>query len=120
MTSTRRGFLQTLGSASAAVTLANSALVARHQSGASERSRRFSFVQVDVFTSRRLQGNPLSVFTDARGLTKVIQRVHRVRVLFAYKLHRKRKSHLWFTPVALPFYKGLAVLGKSSAACKAL
>jgi trans-2,3-dihydro-3-hydroxyanthranilate isomerase len=69
MTSTRRGFLQTLGSASAAVTFANSALAARHQSGASERSRRFPFVQVDVFTSRRLQGNPLSVFTDARGLS---------------------------------------------------
>jgi trans-2,3-dihydro-3-hydroxyanthranilate isomerase len=26
-------------------------------------------VQIDVFTSQRLQGNPLSVFTDARGLT---------------------------------------------------
>jgi trans-2,3-dihydro-3-hydroxyanthranilate isomerase len=25
-------------------------------------------VQIDVFTSQRLQGNPLSVFTDARGL----------------------------------------------------
>jgi len=31
--------------------------------------RRFDFVQVDVFTSRRLQGNPLAVFTDARGLS---------------------------------------------------
>jgi trans-2,3-dihydro-3-hydroxyanthranilate isomerase len=26
-------------------------------------------VQIDVFTSQRLEGNPLSVFTDARGLT---------------------------------------------------
>jgi trans-2,3-dihydro-3-hydroxyanthranilate isomerase len=30
--------------------------------------RRFPFVQLDVFTSRRLEGNPLAVFTDARGL----------------------------------------------------
>jgi hypothetical protein len=26
-------------------------------------------VQIDVFTSKRLQRNPLSVFTDARGLS---------------------------------------------------
>ncbi len=31
--------------------------------------RRFDFVQVDVFTSRPLEGNPLAVFTDARGLS---------------------------------------------------
>jgi hypothetical protein len=31
-----------------------------------------------------------------------------------------RKNHLWFTPAAFPFYRGLAVLGKSSAASKAL
>ena len=31
--------------------------------------RRFQFVQVDVFTSQRLRGNQLSVFTDARGLS---------------------------------------------------
>src|ERR1700730_9194809 len=31
--------------------------------------RRFHCVQIDVFTSQRLQGNPLTVFTDARGLT---------------------------------------------------
>jgi trans-2,3-dihydro-3-hydroxyanthranilate isomerase len=30
--------------------------------------RRFSFVQVDVFTTKALEGNPLAVFTDARGL----------------------------------------------------
>ncbi len=36
---------------------------------AREPQRRFQFVQVDVFTSQRLQGNPLSVFTDARGLS---------------------------------------------------
>ncbi len=31
--------------------------------------RRFPYVQVDVFTSRALQGNALAVFTDARGLS---------------------------------------------------
>src|SRR5258705_13420403 len=34
-----------------------------------ETARRYSFVQIDVFTSHRLQGNPLVVFPDARGLT---------------------------------------------------
>jgi trans-2,3-dihydro-3-hydroxyanthranilate isomerase len=32
-------------------------------------TRQFRFVQMDVFSSRRLQGNPLAVFLDARGLT---------------------------------------------------
>jgi trans-2,3-dihydro-3-hydroxyanthranilate isomerase len=31
--------------------------------------RRFPLVQVDVFTDRPLEGNPLAVFTDARGLS---------------------------------------------------
>ena len=30
--------------------------------------RRFPFVQWDVFTSEKLKGNPLAIFTDARGL----------------------------------------------------
>jgi len=33
------------------------------------RKRRFPFLQLDVFTSRRLEGNQLAVFPDARGLT---------------------------------------------------
>ncbi|UWZ86915.1 PhzF family phenazine biosynthesis protein [Occallatibacter riparius] len=32
-------------------------------------SRRYPYVQMDVFTSQRLEGNQLVVFTDARGLT---------------------------------------------------
>jgi trans-2,3-dihydro-3-hydroxyanthranilate isomerase len=32
-------------------------------------NRRFPYVQIDVFTSQRLEGNQLVVFTDARGLT---------------------------------------------------
>lgn len=35
----------------------------------SSTARRFHFIQVDVFTSERLRGNALSVFTDARGLS---------------------------------------------------
>jgi len=30
--------------------------------------RRFAFVQLDVFSARPLEGNPLAVFTDGRGL----------------------------------------------------
>lgn len=36
---------------------------------AARKARRLHFVQIDVFSSQRLQGNPLAVFTDARGLT---------------------------------------------------
>jgi len=32
-------------------------------------ARTYGFVQLDVFTRTRLTGNPLAVFTDARGLT---------------------------------------------------
>jgi trans-2,3-dihydro-3-hydroxyanthranilate isomerase len=32
-------------------------------------TRTYEFVQLDVFTRARLTGNPLAVFTDARGLT---------------------------------------------------
>jgi len=31
--------------------------------------RRYPFITVDVFTSKPLEGNPLAVFTDARGLS---------------------------------------------------
>src|SRR5215472_14656095 len=34
-----------------------------------QQGRRFHFVQIDVFTSQRLQGNPLAVFLDSRGLS---------------------------------------------------
>src|SRR5271157_2451828 len=32
-------------------------------------SRKFRFVQLDVFTSRPLEGNQLAVFSDSRGLS---------------------------------------------------
>ena len=34
-------------------------------------SRTYEFVQLDVFTRTPLAGNPLAIFTDARGLTRV-------------------------------------------------
>jgi trans-2,3-dihydro-3-hydroxyanthranilate isomerase len=35
----------------------------------SKNSRRLPFAQVDVFTSKALEGNPLAIFPDARGLS---------------------------------------------------
>jgi len=32
-------------------------------------ARRYAYVQMDVFTERRLEGNALAVFTDARGMS---------------------------------------------------
>ena len=63
MENTRRAFLGSAGYSGLAVALANNA-------GAEDRgARRFHYVQIDVFTSEKLQGNPLCVFTDARGLS---------------------------------------------------
>jgi trans-2,3-dihydro-3-hydroxyanthranilate isomerase len=67
MRPTRRSFLQLSASGLAAATLAGSSPA---QEDASMRgTRHFRFVQMDVFSSKRLQGNPLAVFPDARGLT---------------------------------------------------
>lgn len=64
---TRRDFFQTsaagLTAAAAGTTVAPAEIAAEHK------VRRFHFVQIDVFASQRLLGNPLAVFTDARGLT---------------------------------------------------
>jgi trans-2,3-dihydro-3-hydroxyanthranilate isomerase len=64
----RRCFLQTVANTGVAVAVGGG------QSGLailppSESTRRFQYVQIDVFTKRRLEGNPLAVFTDARGLS---------------------------------------------------
>jgi trans-2,3-dihydro-3-hydroxyanthranilate isomerase len=41
-------------------------------------SRHYRYLLVDVFTERRFSGNPLAVFTDARGLnTDIMQRIAR-------------------------------------------
>ena len=68
MNRTRRGFLKSLAVSSVAPAFFNCAK-ASAISNSVESQRRFHFVQIDVFTSQRLQGNPLSVFTDARGLS---------------------------------------------------
>jgi trans-2,3-dihydro-3-hydroxyanthranilate isomerase len=61
---TRRGFLQLLGAGGASA--AGSRFAAADPSPS---ARRYPFVQIDVFTTHRLQGNPLIVFPDARGLS---------------------------------------------------
>jgi trans-2,3-dihydro-3-hydroxyanthranilate isomerase len=65
MRSTRRVFLQV------AATGLVSGVTKAKPSGRVERppNRRLHFVQIDVFASERLQGNPLAVFTDARRLS---------------------------------------------------
>jgi trans-2,3-dihydro-3-hydroxyanthranilate isomerase len=64
----RRRFLKTFAVSAIAPTLLGRA---RGYTTASPSGnfRHFHFVQIDVFTSQRLEGNPLSVFTDARGLS---------------------------------------------------
>ena len=64
---TRRDFLQ-LGTAGLTAAAAGTT-VAPAETAAAPGTRRFHFVQIDVFASQRLQGNPLAVFTDARGLS---------------------------------------------------
>jgi trans-2,3-dihydro-3-hydroxyanthranilate isomerase len=64
---TRRDFLQ-LGASGLTATLARPTAAASAV-GPTNTARRFHFVQIDVFASQRLQGNPLAVFPDARGLT---------------------------------------------------
>ena len=64
----RRRFLQTVGTAGVAAAFGNAHSATEHSSPEGG-IRRFHYVQIDVFTSRRLEGNPLAVFTDARGLS---------------------------------------------------
>jgi trans-2,3-dihydro-3-hydroxyanthranilate isomerase len=68
MKHSRRSFLQTAGVAGVAAAVGNIGAAAEH-SNPDQGVRRFHCVQIDVFTSRRLEGNPLAVFTDARGLS---------------------------------------------------
>jgi trans-2,3-dihydro-3-hydroxyanthranilate isomerase len=49
--------------------LGNALLLGARSQSRSDSQRIFRYAQMDVFTSKRLEGNPLSVFTDARGLT---------------------------------------------------
>jgi predicted PhzF superfamily epimerase YddE/YHI9 len=65
--STRRIFLQL--AAAALVSGVAKAKPSSREWRERHRNRRLHFVQIDVFASERLQGNPLTVFTDARGLS---------------------------------------------------
>ena len=70
MKTTRRTFLQA-GSISAAAAIAGppfTSLRVPESSG----ERKYRFVQIDVFTSRRLEGNALAVSPDARGLSDAL------------------------------------------------
>jgi trans-2,3-dihydro-3-hydroxyanthranilate isomerase len=64
----RRSFLQSAGAAGVAAAVGNVGGTVEHSNPA-QSVRRFHCVQIDVFTSQRLEGNPLAVFTDARGLS---------------------------------------------------
>jgi trans-2,3-dihydro-3-hydroxyanthranilate isomerase len=63
----RRGFVQISGGAGLAAAAGLETI--KEHVYPDRGARRFHCVQIDVFTSRRLEGNPLAVFTDARGLT---------------------------------------------------
>ena len=66
MRHSRRKFLQNAGAAGMAAALGNGVVAGRMKSD--QVARRFDFVQIDVFTSQKLEGNPLGVFPDAHGL----------------------------------------------------
>jgi trans-2,3-dihydro-3-hydroxyanthranilate isomerase len=65
----RRRFLQTASAVGATALLGEVAGSTPMRSYADQDVRRFNCVQIDVFTSRRLEGNSLAVFTDAHGLS---------------------------------------------------
>jgi trans-2,3-dihydro-3-hydroxyanthranilate isomerase len=67
MKPTRRNFLQ-LGTYGLAASLGGNPRAASATPAPAD-SRSFRYVQIDVFTTNRLEGNPLVVFTDARGLS---------------------------------------------------
>jgi trans-2,3-dihydro-3-hydroxyanthranilate isomerase len=71
MRPTRRSFLE-FSACGVVGTLAGSSSSASAQGvnhGVNKDARHFRFVQIDVFSSQRLEGNPLVVFPDARGLS---------------------------------------------------
>ena len=65
---TRRSFLQSVSAAGLGAAVGQVGTAAA-QTNPNDGLRHFHFVQMDVFTSQRLEGNPLAVFPDARGLS---------------------------------------------------
>jgi trans-2,3-dihydro-3-hydroxyanthranilate isomerase len=85
----RRAFLGALSVGGAALTLGRLARAAEDES-AKTHPRRIRFVHVDVFASKPFCGNPLFVFTDARGLSDAqMQAV-------------ARETHLYETTFVIP------------------
>src|ERR1700685_639604 len=62
----RRSLIRSIAASTASAALIKHAAASTSPASA---DRRFPYVQMDVFTSQRLAGNQLIVFTDARGLT---------------------------------------------------
>lgn len=67
MKPTRRSFLQSSACGVVGTLAGSSSSASAH--GVNKDARHFRFVQMDVFSSKRLEGNPLVVFPDARGLS---------------------------------------------------
>ena len=63
----RRTLIRAIAASTAGAALPKQAAASSQNPAAA--ARRFPYVQIDVFTSHRLAGNQLVVFTDARGLT---------------------------------------------------
>jgi trans-2,3-dihydro-3-hydroxyanthranilate isomerase len=112
MKPTRRDFLQ-IGASGLAATFAGTSAPA-HAAPSPANFRRFHFVQSDVFTLHRLQGNQLAVFPDARGLSDVeMQEVARETNLSettfvfprdpAVELDRGIKVRIFLTDQEIPF-----------------
>ncbi len=66
MNFSRRAIIRGMAASTASGTLIKYAAASDTPAAA---ARRFAYVQMDVFTSQRLEGNQLVVFTDARGLS---------------------------------------------------
>jgi trans-2,3-dihydro-3-hydroxyanthranilate isomerase len=87
------------------------------------RGRRYEFVQLDVFTQTPLAGNPLAIFTDARGLNdgemQALSRemnLSETTFIFARdaatEAHEGKKVRIFTTEQELPF-AGHPTLGTS-------
>ena len=66
----RRTLIRGIAASTAGAALVNHAAASANPAAPrAVEDRRFPYIQIDVFTSQRLAGNQLVVFTDARGLT---------------------------------------------------
>lgn len=63
----RRRFVQAIGTAGLSAALKT--IAQGEETSRADGERRYRFVQIDVFTSRRLEGNALAVVPDAGGLS---------------------------------------------------